>query len=282
MKTVLLAALLAAFSGIALSQPPAPSPSEPTKQQPANADQSNASASKPRVVTSYSHLNESKSPNQSEDKKNDTSKDWWASLLAFVTLVVIAIQAGIYFRQAKIMEETLRETKRGNDISLEGLQKLQRAFVGLKTVSWLSHVSLSDQKVFWTLHFIWENSGATRTEGLRLSVAMHLDDNPIPDGYDLSPQGERPVWTIAPKSNIGSQEIQISGSDLAAVQVGKKSLYFWGRADYRDVFTDTPDHVTEFFFRVVGIRGDPTKVWNQSSNVVELVSENQTRHNRAT
>ena len=103
----------------------------------------------------------------------------------------------------------------------------------------------------------------------------------MPEGYDLSPRGERHVSALGPNASISRGEIPINGSDLLAVRDRKKFLYLWGQADYRDIFEGTPDHVTKFFFQLIGVRGDPTQVWDDKTNLVELIWETQPRHNCA-
>lgn len=178
-----------------------------------------------------------------------------------------------------------RAIKRGNDLTRENLTKLQRAFVHRKGFRWLSHGDVNDLggPVFWSFHFDWENSGASQAEQLTIFVGLYLDEKDMPEGFDLGYKGEqpRPIWTLGPRGAITIGEIKIGGNDLLAVRDGKKFLYFWGRADYRDAFKGTPDHATEFFFRVTEVRGDPTKGWNRDSNFVEVVTQNQPRHNGA-
>jgi hypothetical protein len=54
-------------------------------------------------------------------------------------------------------------------------------------------------------------------------------------------------------------DLGIAADELMAAQERRKFLYIWGRVDYRDIFDETPDHVTKFLVQIKGFRGDVTK-----------------------
>jgi hypothetical protein len=83
-------------------------------------------------------------------------------------------------------------------------------------------------------------------------------------------------------SPIQASGLVVTADDLIAVRENRKFLYFWGRADYRDIFDGSPDHVTRFSMRVRDFRGDPAKEWNDKTNIVEIIMDNSpARHNCA-
>lgn len=66
-----------------------------------------------------------------------------------------------------------------------------------------------------------------------------------------------------------------------AVKEGKKHLYIWGIAKYRDVFPATLEHITRFCVFAANIAGDPLKPWEEKTNPVDIVFANYDRHNCA-
>jgi hypothetical protein len=179
------------------------------------------------------------------------------------------------------MEASIAIARRSADIAENSVVKLQRAFVSVQQIRYFSHLNTNTGKIWWSFHVIWENSGASPTRNLRLFVARYLENIDIPPNFEFDvAQIERPVTFLGPKATLASGEITVDGDDLLAVQNGTKFFYLWGRADYRDIFEKTPDHVTKFFMHV-GIRGDATKAWDQTSNIVEMIFTNQNRHNCA-
>jgi hypothetical protein len=52
-------------------------------------------------------------------------------------------------------------------------------------------------------------------------------------------------------------------------------------AKYRDVFSETEEHVTKFCAHVRRITGDPLQAYHEDTNIVELVFANYHRHNCA-
>jgi hypothetical protein len=163
----------------------------------------------------------------------------------------------------------------------QSTEKLQRAFISLQKIDFISHMDAATQKIWWAFHIIWHNSGASPARAVSFYVARHLEDWEISDTLDLSPKGKRTKAVLGAKSSLGSSQIVISGDDLSAVKEGRKFLYFWGEASYRDIFDHTPDHVTKFFVKVANVSGDPTKPWDSTSNILGMNFLAQDRHNCA-
>jgi hypothetical protein len=252
-----------------------------------------------------------KSQQESDEDARDKDDKRWndrATLgIAFFTLFILCVQTIVFGLQAFRLNQTIKTMDRlGKDqsrdmrlsiavsdkaaeaakqsaqIAKEELFKLQRAFLSVQRFRFLSHLNLPTQKIWWSFHVDWVNSGVTPTRNLRFYVARYLESVDIPATFkfEIPPQVERPPIFLGPKATMSSTEIGINGDDLVAVQNGGKFLYLWGRADYRDIFDNTPDHVTKFFVRV-GLRGDPTKAWDQNTNLVEMIFVGQNRHNCA-
>ncbi len=227
---------------------------------------------------------------------------WMVSLTGLIALGGI-ISATIFNSQLSVMQGQLDEMKstgiqtnemiaankvlaaaaeKSAKVAEDGLFKLQRAFVSVQSFHGLSHTNPVTKKVWWSFHTAWTNSGASPTRNAKFYVSRYLEERDIDDSFEFKIPDDiiRPIQFLGPRGTIGSAEIHVEGDDLLAVQNGEKFLYLWGRTDYRDIFDNTSDHVTKFFIRV-GIRGDPTKEWNQTSNIVEFIFNGAGRHNCA-
>jgi len=75
----------------------------------------------------------------------------------------------------------------------------------------------------------------------------HLDyaGNPLPG------HGEGITFFIGPKATKFSTTLKIPTTLVEQVGDGKARLFVWGRAEYNDVFENTPPHHTEFCNEVV-------------------------------
>lgn len=64
-------------------------------------------------------------------------------------------------RSLDIAAQSASTARESADTAKEGLLKLQRAFVTHQGMRHLSHIN-TDGTVWWSLHFNWQNSGASR------------------------------------------------------------------------------------------------------------------------
>lgn len=296
-RTIIAAALLFFVTGGASgaqSDPPSDAPQRQATGQPSAAEPKYAPPPPTIIYVQPPQKTESETEQERHERSEKAELDrrlveltaelaLFTRWLAYATLALFIATAGMavfaYF-QSRDMKVSISETKRAADIAEDSLVKLQRAFVSVQQIKHISHLDMTNGKIWWTLHIIWENSGASPTRNLRFLVSPYLEGTDIPEDFQfLVPNIQRPVTFLGPRATTAS-EIAITGDDLAAVQSGTKFLYIWGRADYRDIFENTTEHVTKFFYRVA-LRGDATKAWDQTLNIVELIYAGQPRHNCA-
>jgi hypothetical protein len=200
--------------------------------------------------------------------------------LAIFTLFLVLATIGLFVsgeRAVRVGNRSADAAHQSARIAEDSLIKLQRAFVGLQQIRYLSHIG-PDDKIWWSIHVVWENFGASRAKNVKVYVAKYYEDKDMDDNFPFTVPEQKKGTFIGPKAVIGSGELRITGDELVEVRDGKKFLYFWGRIDYRDIFENTPDHVTKFLTRVVDIRGDPTKFWDDKTNIVELTFVGDNRH----
>jgi flagellar basal body-associated protein FliL len=198
-----------------------------------------------------------------------------AVIAAFTAALVLATVL-LFFSSEKVADAS----KKSAEVAQESLVKIQRAFLSVNQMRYLSHID-SEGKVWWSFHIDWQNSGGTAALKAKFFTTRYLESVDLPTDFKFPLPVERPEIFVAPRGNIGTGNIGIDAADLIAVREKKKFLYFWGRVDYRDIFDSTPDHVTKFLIQVLDFRGDVTKVWDQQTNIVEIITINPNRHNCA-
>ena len=157
-----------------------------------------------------------------------------------------------------------------------------RAYVHYDGCRWLSYRD-ANGKVFWRIRPRWRNGGTTPTRRLRVYVHYELIDHQLPGIYSFTedPKIVPAPATIPPHGSIESAHCDVTGDDLVAVSKGRKFLYVWGVARYRDVLPDTPEHITKFCIHAASVTNDPRAYWHAETNPVEILFLTYDRHNCA-
>src|SRR5271157_1624789 len=98
----------------------------------------------------------------------------------------------------------------------------------------------------------WGNSGTTptKTATYQNNVTIGRVSPTIGFDFDTLPQSEKKDFVFGPKQGLGIAATAISLNDMNAAGEGKVHIFFWGWAVYRDIFTDTPPHLTEYCIEV--------------------------------
>jgi hypothetical protein len=247
--------------------------------------------------------------NQSSEKpggaysNNEQHEPWWqrASMdpVAVFTLCLVlvgAFQVGLFYVQLKLIRVSLTDAKIAADAAKDGAKAAQdsadiartsmvagdRAYVHFNACRWTSHRQDSQSPVFWRLRPRWINSGNTSTRQLRLYVCYELLNAPLPENYKFTQiaHERRPV-AMAPQGQFESQSRDFWGNELLAVKESRKVLYVWGVATYRDVFPNTPEHVTKFCVVATNITGNPLEPWDEKTNIFDIAFAHIDRHNCA-
>jgi hypothetical protein len=122
----------------------------------------------------------------------------------------------------------------------------------------------------WTIRPQWQNSGATPTKQMTICSSGGIRDTRLPEDFDF-PYNEVDVGTglIAPRLTLNGGPVpsnkRITPEDIEDIQKGRKFFYMWGWAKYKDVFPDTPQHITKFCWAIVPI-GNPRTFIPHSAN----------------
>lgn len=204
-----------------------------------------------------------------------------------LTAVIAAagvIGAWIFNNQLSVMEGQLNEMKNSTEISKAALIQLNRAFIFPKTFNVLSHrdEDIKDAEKYWySIVPIWENSGNTPTRDMTIYVNSYFQSKPMPSDFRFPPfiSNEKIPIFAGPKASFGGSFVIKTGDELAEVKAGTKYFYIWGEARYRDIFANTPEHVTRFAYQIT-VLGDPTKP-QVPGNVLQMSTNTLPRHNCA-
>lgn len=217
----------------------------------------------------------------------------------FFTLWLVVVGGGqlvLFWVQLVFIRKSLDDAKVAANAARDGARAAQdsadiaklsmiagdRAYVHFNGCRWISHRVDENSKVFWRLRPLWINSGNTPTRKLHVYVHYELIDNLLAADYQFAPTtDDRRLATIAPKGLIESAPHDFFGDDLLAVKEGRKHLYVWGIAKYRDVFPNTAEHITKFCVEAPRITGDPLEPWDERANIFDIAFMSIDRHNCA-
>jgi hypothetical protein len=220
------------------------------------------------------------SANPTEEAIADYTK-WLAIFTLFLVLATIALFISGE-RNVDAARDSSKAAKDSADVAREALVSTNRAFISPKFISTLSHrFDDAKDKYWYSIIPIWENSGNTPTRDMTIYVNSYFEPTPMPPDFRFPPFiGSKKIPIFAgPKATFGGSFIGKTGDELAEVKAGTKFFYMWGEARYRDIFVDTPEHITRFAYQVT-VLGDPTKA-PSPDNVIQMTTTILPRHNCA-
>lgn len=114
----------------------------------------------------------------------------------------------------------------------------------------------------WRFRPVWTNSGDTPTRGLTVHTECEVRNSPLPANFDFNYPVIPGGGLIAPKTfsegGIAPEapKAAVTPQDILDAQANRKFIYIFGWVRYRDVFEDTPPHITRFCWMLV-TTGDP-------------------------
>ena len=132
---------------------------------------------------------------------------------------------------------------KANDTSIS----TQRAFIsfgGPVLVKDVQNRKLKGINVYYGM----TNSGTTPASAAILEWNMSLGPTSPAKGvdFDTLSQNERMPLVLGPKANFQMKPVYLSVEELEMVAQNKKHLFFWGWVTYRDIFSSTPERLSEF------------------------------------
>jgi hypothetical protein len=132
---------------------------------------------------------------------------------------------------------------KANDTSI-ATQRAFVSFTGPLLVKDIQGRKLKGINVYYAM----TNSGTTPASIGILEWNMSLGPT-IPQAgvdFDTLSQNERMPLVLGPKAAFQMKPVYLSVEDLETVAESKKHLFFWGWITYRDIFSDTPERLSEF------------------------------------
>lgn len=175
--------------------------------------------------------------------------------------------------QVKQLEAEVKESralvKASQDavaLNRDALISVQRAYVTFSQTMEQNAVDdeADPQRIrVWEFRPRLENSGTTPTRQARGRANTLSTRDPLPVNYrfpDLSTQSSPTTpFVIGPKGSITEPVLAVPPDVLEGVRNHALRLYFWGWTTYRDVFPNTPLHISMFCVEMVELRGADTR-----------------------
>jgi hypothetical protein len=184
-------------------------------------------------------------------------------LVAFFTLVIM-VSSIVYTVYAKRQWKVMRES---NKITRDSLISVQRAFVAFSQIKYNRFDNPIPTGEQWTFDGEFINSGTTPAiQAVQRFVVDELPNGLSEDRFagDFSEQksnvgtvGPKAPYTVGPAlkadSFVFGQPVDLKHPERIRPLKIERHIYFWGWAAYRDIFPDTPRHLTEFCAVLNGI-----------------------------
>jgi hypothetical protein len=188
----------------------------------------------------------------------ERTKVIFESLFSLAIVIAVAIQTGLYFRQAKVLDAQLTEsmefraqTERSAGLDRKIARYANRAYVIAKMRG------TSKEPSFLQFRLRIENSGHTPATKVRVHFTRRLDSEPphYDTGekfvgskdpvvvFDSGLTESEPLGVIAPHRSYEVVEAPIIGpltpTESQQWEAGALSYYCWGSIVYEDIFNDT-------------------------------------------
>jgi hypothetical protein len=183
------------------------------------------------------------------DKKTDSAKDGdqmpWYKEKNFILQVLIFV-AGLYV--AYIYKGQLDQMIKSNKIGRESIESVQRSFLTFKQIVGGPEYGPDGKTRQYHFTSEWENSGTT--PAIRVINYFGIDEVRKDEVYKFpftTPKGtEYWIGTTGPKATDTVGNRNEPDNFWVPAKNRNNEMYFWGYRIYRDVFPETPIHLTEF------------------------------------
>jgi hypothetical protein len=201
---------------------------------------------------------------RAETKKLVSGADEQAKKMvdAITAMNAVAVETGNLVEENKKQVAEIHDlavaAERSADTAVRALLTTERAFVFVKHIIGFPVFlnNTSQQMVGYVLNPMWTNSGTTPARYCKLNVDWCAHDGELPDGFPYFYKNDMIQTTIGPNSEIAGGLIEIDSDSLNGLVNRTKRIYIWGKAEYRDIFADTPPRLTTFCVRMDVIRGN--------------------------
>ncbi len=235
--------------------------SEPTKPHNADANGSNGPASVALTRGSTPSTPLYIEPTCNDDNRGaECNKGWWQKFwadpiatftgLLFVVTFFQAIFTVLSFNESRLANEAAKFAEL-NSTSALILSNRPYVFVRDFIPIPVGNPSAPDG---WRCVIMWENSGATPTQDLRMWVNWGSYASPLPSNFEFPDLGDRrgeSATIIPPRGQTSTIVFTLDFQHAIALMNKQAFTYIWGWAEYKDIFPNTPKRRTEFCVQVV-------------------------------
>jgi hypothetical protein len=222
----------------------------------------NDKQSPPPEVTVLNNLPSSIEIHQNErDTGDERNYKRFMFLVTTMTLGALVIYADLVYLQYREMVKGTVAAQTSIQITKDSLLYVQRAFISTPSfdANRLTAPGTSKMDGSMRFAFAWENGGTTPTKDMTMHISERWFPNPLPKDFDFAdyPKGSVPLkMFVGPKASARSIPNFVSAHDIVAIHNHSGHLYFWGWARYKDVFPNTPEHVTRFCWELTDVNGE--------------------------
>jgi hypothetical protein len=194
---------------------------------------------------------------QAVRERGTQQSEWWnvkstdLAVAVFTGFLLIATAL-----QAAWTRAAVRAAERSANIANNSLTKLERAFVVQKRFDTRAGVTADKQQIL-RIGCVLENSGSTPTQHCIIKMNVGVFAKELTDTFEFfDVEGEDAIRSvIGPKSTSQTEALNVLMSEVENATKGTVAIYFWGWAEYDDIFDGTSRHRTEFCFRLVDYKG---------------------------
>jgi hypothetical protein len=191
------------------------------------------------------------------------SPEWWLCILGVPTLIFVGYQSRLMAKHAEhfanLAKAATDNAKAAKDAAetakatVDVLIASQRAFICfLGEGRVITRTDESGGSLGYEFQLSFENSGDTPALEVLMQFNAHWRPDDLPDDYPYTDFGAlgNPMM-IGPKARQFGIGPFVPREELNAMRDGKKKIYFYGWAEYRDIFfPKTPVRRTEYCFQL--------------------------------
>jgi hypothetical protein len=194
-------------------------------------------------------------------------KDWWEKFKPFVELgglILLAVYTGYTIKM-------YCANKQAADAAKSAVVDVQRAFITVDT-NFLTLSSEPSQINSQGIEpqVLLENAGTTPTRSLVMdSSYQYFSPGTMPANFSFPDLSGGPPHNeyLGPKAKIVAARVDVPMSTEEEIADGKKHLFIWGWATYKDIFRGTDPHVTKYCVEIVikrikGLNGKEALITN--------------------
>lgn len=202
-----------------------------------------------------------------ESQKYERNSLWrrlkpWVEAAGVAIALVLALFTLLTFlevhRQTPGIVDSGAAAKNAARTASDSLISVQRPFIEYRTLTNKNILDATGTHILGIeFQARYENTGTTPTRGARHRIGFKDFPNGMPADFDFRLNGRRltdTVFAFGPKTTIDAGQVMVTKDTLDRLWAGRTHLYLWGWLQYRDVFRNTPDHITMFCVELAEIK----------------------------